>query len=556
MFEYFKRIGNQSLNFIKAQSATRVAATAATGLGILVVIVMLFVWAGEKTYVPLMTNLNPEDATNVMRLLRDKRIPYTVDSTGRGIMVPPESMNDLRLELASMGMPQSSVVGYELFDNEKLGQTSFVQKVNQKRALEGELTRTINSIRGVRRSRVHLAMPQKSTFVEDQKKSTAAVVLDLDPGVQLNEKQVYGIGNLVARSVEGMDVTDVVIVDANGKVLSKNPNDPLAAATATQLDLQNKVETDLEKRVENMLARVVGDGKVVAKVTADLDFAQVNETQTIVDGDSSTPISVERRNDNMSGIRPGPMGAVGAASNSPNQPAPVSEIKTETTKANEVTNYAVPQTVRHTTKPVGTIKRLSVAVVVDEKEVRSVDKDGKAQSKVVAWSPEQLKQFEDIVAEAVGLDRKRGDTLDVKTMEFTREDFDEATRANAEQERRAYIQNMALYGTIGLLIALFLLLVVRPFIKWITDNTVDSVDSFLPQTIEELERLQRSAVLAGIDDSIPTVQEGLDPDKIEGELIKEKIAALIESNPHKAALILKEWVHEEKKKDDGASASA
>ncbi|MDR3606754.1 MAG: flagellar basal-body MS-ring/collar protein FliF [Oligoflexia bacterium] len=559
MLEYLQRVGSQSLNFLKSQSPARIAAIAGTSVGILVVIVMLFVWAGEKTYVPLMTNLNPEDATNIMRVLRDKRIPYSVDSTGRGILVPPESINDLRLELSTMGMPQSSVVGYELFDTAKLGQTTFVQKINQKRALEGELMRTINSIRGVRRSRVHLAMPAKSTFVEDQKKSTASVVLDLDPGVQLNEKQVYGIGNLVARAVEGMDVTDVMIVDSNGKVLSKNPNDPLAAATATQFDLQAKVENDLEKRVETMLSRVVGDGKVVAKVTADLDFSQVNETQTIVDGDSATPLSVERRNDNMSGTRPGPTGLVGAASNAPGTPPAVNEIKTETTKANEVTNYVVPQIVRHTTKPQGTVKRLSVSVVLDGKETRSVDKEGKAQSKVVAWSPEQLKQFEDIVAGAVGLDKKRGDSLEITNMEFTHEDFDEAQRTVAEQERRVYIQNMALYGTIGLLIALFLVLVVRPFIKWLTENTMESVDSFLPQTIEELEKLQKSSALGSLDDSIPGTPD-LDPDKMEGEMIKEKITSLVDANPHKAALILRDWLHEEKRKDAdtlaGPAASA
>src|SRR5262249_26369150 len=152
------------------------------------------------------------------------KIPFKVDSTGKSILVPPESLFDFRLELASMGLPQSSVVGYEIFDgaHQSLGVTTFVQKINQKRALEGELMRTINTIPGVRRSRVHRAVPQKRAFVEDQKKPTASVVVDLDPGVQLAERQVYGIGNLVARAVEGMDVADVVIVDSNGKMLSKN----------------------------------------------------------------------------------------------------------------------------------------------------------------------------------------------------------------------------------------------------------------------------------------------------------------------------------------------
>jgi flagellar M-ring protein FliF len=549
MLEYLTRISNQLLTFLKSQSPARLLAMAVAGVGIITTIVMLFIWAGQKSYVTLMTNLNPEDATNIMRILREKRIPYNVDATGRDITVPPESLNDLRLELATLGMPQSSVVGYELFDNVKLGQTSFVQKVNQKRALEGELMRTINSIRGVRRSRVHLAMPQKSTFVEDQKKTTASVVLDLEPGVLLGEKQVYGIGNLVARAVEGMDVGDVVIVDSNGKVLSKNSSDPMAGATATQLDLQEKIQNDLEKRIENILGRVVGDGKVVAKVTADLDFAQVNETQTIVDGDSATPLSVEHRNDNMNGTRPGPQGLVGAASNTPGQPPAANggDIHNETTKAQDVTNYVVPQTIRHTTRPVGSIKHLSVAVLVDAKEIRSIDKDGKAQSKMATWSTEQVKQFEDLVAGAVGIDRKRGDTLEIRNMEFTHEDFDEASKSLAEQERRAYIQNMVMYGAIGLLIALFMLVVVRPFIKWITDNTTASVDSFLPQTIEELERLQRSSALAEFDDALPAVPDKLDPDKLEGEMMKQKIASMIDANPHKAAMILKDWLHGEKK---------
>ncbi len=547
MGEYLQKVIGQISEFIKNLTPIKKAALVATSAGILAAIILLFMWAGATTYVPLMTNLNPEDSANIIQILRDKHITFKVDPSGKNITVPPEDLDQLRLELASMGMPQTSVVGYEVFDRQSLGTTSFVQKVNEKRAREGELTRTISTIKGVRRARVHLAMPQKSTFVEDQKKNTASVVLDLEPGVVLSDKQIYGIGNLVARGVEGLDVADVVIVDSNGKMLSKNSRDPLAAATASQLDFERKVEEDAETRIEQLLSRVVGDGHVVAKVNADLDFAQVNETQTTYDQDGSAIRSIEKRNENMDGTRPGPYGLSGAASNTPGAPPLANaEIHNQTVKANEVTNYEVPQVIRRTTRPTGTIKRLSVAVVVDGRQVRTTAKDGTVQSKVEAWPAEKLQEFEAIAASAVGLDKKRGDTLEIKNMEFTHEDFEEAQRIIAEKEHQSYVQNIVMYAVIGLLIFLFFFFVVKPFIKWITENTIDSVDTFLPQTIEELERLQKNATLPGLEESVPVLPDKIDPEKVEGEMIKEKIITLVDANPHKAALILKDWLHMKK----------
>lgn len=555
MGEYLKRVFSQTWKFLASQPPAKLLAAGITAGAILIGLFGMFFWAGDTTFAPLMSNLPVEEASNIIRVLREKRIPFKVDPTGKNISVPPESLHQLRLELATMGLPQSGVVGYEVFDKVTLGTTSFVQKVNQKRALEGELIRTINTIRGVRRSRVHLAIPQKSTFIEDQKKSTASVVLDLEPGTLLNEKQILGIGNLIARAVEGMDLSDVVIVDSNGKTLSRNMSDPLAAATLGQLDLQNRMETELEKRVEALLSRVVGDGRVTAKVTADLDFSQINETQTLYDADGAAVHSVEKRVDQMNSVRPGPYGAPGAASNTPGQPVPTAnEIKTDANKNNEVVNYNVPQTIRRTTRPSGTIRRLSVAVVVDGKQVRTADQSGVTQTKVEAWSPEKLKEFEDLVAGAVGIDKKRGDVLEIRNMEFTREDFDEAQEMLAEKERRAYLQNMLIYALAGLVIALFFLFVVRPFIKWITENTVESVDSYLPQTIEELERLQKSATLPSLEEVVPVLPEKMDPEKVEGEMIKEKIVSMIEANPHKAALVLHDWLHDEAAKKKAAES--
>ena len=174
MNEYFKKILTQIADFVGKLSPAKKIGMGATAFALVFAMSGIFFWAGEKTYSPLMSNLNPEDSANIIRILREKHIPFKLDPSGKNISIPPESVYELRLELATMGMPQSSIVGYEVFDKTSLGTTSFVQKVNQKRALEGELMRTISTIRGVKRARVHLAIPQKSTFVEDQKHKSSS----------------------------------------------------------------------------------------------------------------------------------------------------------------------------------------------------------------------------------------------------------------------------------------------------------------------------------------------------------------------------------------------
>ncbi|MCM0605699.1 MAG: flagellar M-ring protein FliF [Xanthomonadaceae bacterium] len=545
MGDYLKKVVSQISDFFNTLSPARKVGVVITLILMTASIGGLFYWAGNKTYKPLMTNLNPEDATSIMRILRDKKIPFNVDPTGRNIEIPPEQIHNLRLELATIGLPQSSNIGYELFDKQQLGTTSFVQKVNQKRALEGELMRTINTIKGIKRSRVHLVQPDKSAFIEDQKKPSASVVLDVEPGTVLSEKQIYGIGNLVARAVEGLDYSEVGIVDSNGKTLSKNSQDPLVGITATQHDFKRKVEEEKEKQIEDMLARVVGEGRVVARVMADMDFSRVEENQTTYDADGSAVVSQSKNNDTAEGTRPGPIGAPGATTNQPGNPpmaAASTQIRNNTNKNNELTNYAVPQTTRRTIKQPGGVTKWSVAVVLDGKTVKTTDKDGKVLAKVESWAPEKLKEFEALVASAVGFDAKRGDKIEVKNMEFTREDFEEAQRTIAESERRGYIQNLIIYGVIGILILLFFVFVVRPFIKWVTENTIDSVDLFLPQTLEELESLQKGAGMPQLEDTVPALSEKIAPEKIEGEMIKEKIISLVDNNPQKAALVLRDWI--------------
>ncbi len=563
--EFFNRIRTQLKEFVEGLSTSKKMALGITGSIIGVALVAIFMWAGKQGYQPVTYgNLNAEDSANIMRLLREKKIPFQVDTTGKQVMVPPEYLHDLRLELAMQGMPQSSGVGYELFDKQSFGTTSFLNKVNQKRALEGELMRSINSIKGVKRSRVHLAVPEKTAFVEDQKKSTASVVLDLEPGTLLNEKQIFGISHLVSAAVEGMDTSNVVILDSFGKELSKNAHDSIVGLTTEQSDFKRRLEEDYQRRVESILSKVVGEGHVKVAISADLDFSTVTEQQTILDQDGATVRSQQKTNETMDGSRPLASGAPGATSNTPGeQPGVVASnsIRNNTAKSNEIVNYDIPKIVRNTQKPTGSVRKLSVAVLVDGKQVRSpAGADGKVETKTEAWSAEKIKEFEALVVGALALDRKRGDNLEIKNIDFVPEDFEEAQRILDATASRGYIQSLIVYGVIGLIILLFFFLVVRPYVRWITENTTDSVDTFLPQTIEELEKIQKSSTLAQLEEVVPDLPDRLDPEKVEGEMIREKIVTLVDNNPQKASLILKEWLVQKPIKepvgDKGKSASA
>lgn len=556
--DFFSRVAGQIKDFIGGLSTSRKLGLMAIGAAVIGVTIAMFMWATHTAYQPLTYgSMNTEDTANVMRLLREKKIPFQVDTTGKQVMVPPEYLHDLRLELAMQGMPQTSGAGYELFDKQSFGTTSFLNKLNQKRALEGELMRSINSIKGVKRSRVHLAIPDKSAFVEDQKKPTASVILDLDAGVLLSERQIQGVGVLVGRAVEALDPSDVVIVDSFGKTLSKNSRNSAIEMTSEQAEYKRKLEEESQHRIEDMLSKVVGAGKVVARVTADLDFSSVTESQTILDQDGAALKSSQKIAENMDMSRTTPGGAPGAASNTPGEPAPQAGgpgTKNNTSKTNEVLNYDIPKIVRQTTKPTGQIKKLSVAVVIDSKQVKSTDKEGVTSSKAEAWSQEKVKEFESIVASAVALDRTRGDTIEIKNMEFVKEDFEEAERILDAATMRDYIKNLILYGIIALVVGLFFFFVVRPYIRWVTENTTDSVDTFLPQTLEELEKIQKSSSMADVEAAMPDLPDRLDPEKVEGEMIREKIVTLIDGNPQKASLVLKEWLVAGKNTATGAPA--
>lgn len=546
MPSFVTNIAEKFGEFFKNLSSGRKAALVAITVVISFAIAGMFYWASKSTYVTLVTNLTAEDSTAVIRYLRDKKIPFIVDESGKTLSVPPEKVYDLRLELSSQGLAQTGVVGYEVFDKQSFGATSTVQRINEQRALEGELVRTINHIKGVERSRVHLAIPMKSAFLEDEKKPTASVILDLVAGVVPSEEQVRGMQNLVAAAVKGLDKNSVTIISNTGKQLSQNQDDPAAAYAAMQLDYQRKFEQKMEAKVESLLATVVGEGKVTAKVNADFDFSRVTESQVLYDGENATPRSVNRDTDQMVGIRPIPVGQPGARAQTPgaeNLAANQQDntLRNNTTRNREVTNYEVPRTTRNTEKPIAQLKRLSVAVMVDGQNI--LDEKAPGGVRFEALPKDKLAEFRDIVANTVGWDKERDPPIEVRSLQFHKEDLDAATKAAQAAERNRLVADISKWLAIGLIFTLFFLFVVRPFIKWVTENTVDSVEDFLPQTLEELEKAQTKQVQQNLEDILPEIEEKVDPEKVQSEMLKEKVMTLVNDNPHKASQVLHEWVH-------------
>jgi flagellar M-ring protein FliF len=364
-------------------------------LAVIAGIMVLVSVVNKPSYGTLFSNLNEQDASKIVEKLKEKAVPYSLEDGGKTILVPKQQIYDLRLSLAGEGLPQSSIIGYELFDKTNLGVSDFVQRINYRRALEGELARTILQIDEVEGARVHLVVPEKSLFKEDEKPATASVILKLKSGKPMKQEVVKGIAHLLASSVEGLDAGDVTIVDSRGVLLSENKSNSLAATTSTQYELQQKVEGYLSQKAQVLLESVVGAGNALVQVTADLDFRQVERTLEQYDPDK-TAIRSESINEEKS-----------AATDS----------TTPSSRTNSLTNYEINKTVEHIVENLGNIKRLSVAAVINGVP-KTVEKDGQKTTELVPRNPDEMGKLTDLVKKSVGFDAQRNDEVSVTNLSF------------------------------------------------------------------------------------------------------------------------------------------
>jgi flagellar M-ring protein FliF len=506
-------------------------------------IFMLAMLSGTD-YVPLLTNVPSDQTALIVDKLQQKNIPFRVNDGGKTIVVPKELLHSTQMALmAEMGSGKIGTIGLELFDKQDFGSTSYAQRINYQRALQGELIRAINTLDAVKRSKVMLALPAKKTFLEESNQPTASVVVELHPGKILSDDQVRGIMYLVANAVEGLDSEKVSVIDSRGKLLSK-PTDAATAGSGQIVELKSKMEHDVQDRVESILSRVVGQGKVMARVNATLNGRQLMTTEETVDPEKTALLSTQTEEEALDGTRSNPAGVPGARANIPGAAdAGTVGFNQNVKKELKTQNYAVPKTIRNIKESAGALERLSIAVVVDGTLAYKTNDKGEAQETYTPRTPEELAKFESIVKNAIGFNEARGDTVKIENIQFQKEDFSDSEKLITSLERKKLMNALLKWVMLGSALAMFFFIVIRPFMRWITDSFQDSVEDMLPRTIEELEELQSvDGTLPGMSGALPVLEEALDPDKAESELLKERIMSLMEKDEEKAAGAFSLWL--------------
>jgi flagellar M-ring protein FliF len=416
-----------------------------------------WLWTKEPPYALLFTIQDEKDGGQIVAALSQQNIPYRFSDGGRGILVPQAVVHDTRLRLAAQGLPKGGLVGFELMETQKLGVSQFAEQINYQRALEGELARSIQSLAAVRGARVHLAIPKQTAFLRDDQKTSASVLVSLHPGRTLEPIQVAGIINLVASSVPQLSPGNVSVIDQEGKLISQQ-RDPQrdAGLDATQLRFVREVEADYGKRIEAILAPVVGPNNVRAQVAADLDFSQIDQVAETYKPNPASETAIRSQQTAEAGSgSPQAAGIPGALSNQPpvpataplTQPAPAGATNaaaaagnSQNFTKNSTVNYEVDKTIRHTKGVPGTVRRLSVAVVVNHKKDPS-------KPKPTPLTAAELKQITDLAREAMGFNKERGDTLNVANAAFTPAEKEIVADAPfwANQELIAMLKELARY---------------------------------------------------------------------------------------------------------------
>ncbi|HEY8606482.1 MAG TPA: flagellar basal-body MS-ring/collar protein FliF [Noviherbaspirillum sp.] len=403
---------------------------------VLAVMSGVWMWSQTPDYRVLFSNFSDRDGGAIVASLQQLNVPYKFAEGGGAILVPADKVHDARLKLAAQGLPKGGSVGFELMENQKLGVSQFLEQVNFQRALEGELARSIQSVAAVQAARVHLALPKASVFVRDQQKPTASVLLNLHPGRALDAQQVSAIVHLVASSVPDLPTKNVTLVDQNGNLLSENGKQAGAnGLDPTQLKYVQELQQSIVKRIESILTPIVGAANVRAEATADVDFShseQAAETYKPNGTPSNATIRSQQTSESTNGGAAAAGGVPGALSNQPqpNATAPINPpaaaapgaqpgqqaAPAAPTQRDMTVNYEVDKTVRYVQQPMGGVKRLSVAVVVNYR--KEVAKDGKVSMKPL--SEAEKTQITDLVKEAMGYSKDRGDTLNVVNSPFAR----------------------------------------------------------------------------------------------------------------------------------------
>ncbi len=511
------------------------AASIALGLGVVL-------WSQKESYRPLMNSANSFDANDVIEVLQANRIGFDIDPSSGVVLVRESDLHQARLAVAGAGLSNDQTIGYELLDQDQpLGTSQFMENARYLRSLEGELARTISSINQVRTARVHLAIPERSVFVRDQREPSASVFADLYAGAQMDPESVKAIRNLVASSIPELKPENVSIVDQRGRLLSDENENAEEELTNRQFDYTRRVEESLVNRINSILSPVVGSNNFRAEVSADVDFTKVEQAEELYNPDlialrSEQTINEERVGEAEGGV-PGaltnqPPGAANAPEQNPEgqqQAQPPSTTRSEATR-----NYEVDRTLSYTQFQQGRVRRLTVAVVVDDLK-RTNPETGAVEAQ--QWTDEDLQRMRLLVQDAVGYDPSRGDSINVVNSSFQAE---ETTMEVPAWYTQPWFWNIAKQILAGLFVLILVFGVLRPALRHLLNRgqaEQESEDDVLASLDVDEDTITDDKV------TLSTVEEYQLPGPSETfERQLDALRGLIAEDPGRVALVLKRWV--------------
>ncbi len=526
--------------------------------GVVAGFIIIISWSTSTEFGVLYKNLSPEDAGLIIAKLKEDKVDYKISSNGATVSIPNDLLYEKRLELASQGLPQGGNVGFEIFDNTSLGVTEFVQNINYQRALQGELGRTISKFDEVESTRVHIVMPARSLFTDQDEPATASVVLRMRRGKMLRPDQVQGIVNLVSSSVSGLEPENVTVIDSNGNMLSGDKGASVTGKISNeQLEFKDGLEKNLEKRVKTMLDTVLGPDKSVVRISCSLNFKKQEQTEEKYYPENQVVRSEQLVSAISGGADSLPSGVPGVSSNiSPaGKKSSVSLTGNKIEKKDQTVNYEIGKIINHIVEPVGTVSRLSVAVMVDGKYeyqvsgnaadgIKDAEQENNAGEKsedekennkeqgewiYVSRTREEMQQLEAIVKRAVNFDAQRGDEIEIVNIPF---ENSRAGLSDSVMESEGWLtilkQNKILlkYGFSLLALMLMFFFVVRPLIRWLTFADGESeLLRALPMTVGELEK--------GFGEQNKRLP------------FSEKALEMINGDTEKSAKLVQNWLQEE-----------
>ncbi len=555
------------LETLKKLGPARLLLMAGTFLALIVFFAFIAVRSSSPAMTLLYNDLTTSDSTQIAAKLDVSDIPYQMIEGGTQVMVNSQDVGRARMLLAEEGLPSSGSMGYELFDRQQgFGTTSFVQNINQLRALEGELARTISTLDPIRTARVHLVMPERELFSRESRPATASVFVNLRNRAEVGNEQITAIQHLVASAVPQLQPTRVAIIDGAGNLLARGDDtDTPGFAAAGAEDMKTKYEQRLARSIEDIVGRIVGYGRVRAIVSADLDFSTVSRNSEIYDPEGqvvrSTQTITEEDVENTA-----ESSAVSVQNNLPGLPGASQDGSAPPTAASnrseEVVNYEITRTIESVTQESGEIDQLSVAVLIDGRyepavttpaEGDDADENAEVEMTYIPRSEAELNQIRALVRSAIGFDESRGDTLEVVNMQFAKERLEAPPPADTimglPRDQIVGIAETLIFSLVGVLV---ILLVLRPLVSHISAAAQAQARA---NAAEEEAKLLASSGTGAPQLAAPTgdgeggeLEATLDMSNVEGQVKQssvKKISELVEKHPNETVSVIRNWMTQE-----------